>query len=184
MNQPILFAMRTKLSALILMGFCMISFQSIGQNCGNDTVLYTLNKATDTDWQTVAALGTTGGDYPQVGQRFEAPQPITVYGACFYAKTNISGTVPATFNLDMYSMDTTGGYKLPDTLMASVSGTAPLSSGDPITLTRQCLTFPTPVTTSDEYFIVIDGRVTSEVLGIATNSWSFWDGAGEGLNGQ
>ena len=93
MNQPILFAMRTKLSALILMGFCMISFQSIGQNCGNDTVLYTLNKATDTDWQTVAALGTTGGDYPQVGQRFEAPQPITVYGACFYAKTNISGTV-------------------------------------------------------------------------------------------
>ncbi|HAE31364.1 MAG TPA: hypothetical protein DCF89_09630 [Flavobacteriales bacterium] len=182
MNQPILFAMRTKLSALILMGFCLISFQSIGQNCGNDTVLYTLNKATDTDWQTVAALGTAGGDYPQVGQRFEAPQPITVYGACFYAKTNISGTVPATFNLDMYSMDTTGGYKLPDTLMASVSGTAPLSSGDPITLTRQCLTFPAPVTTSDEYFIVIDGRVTSEALGVATNSWSFWDGAGEGLS--
>ena len=49
-------------------------------------------------------------------------------------------------------------------------------------MTRQCLTFPAPVTTSDEYFIVIDGRVTGEALGVATNSWSFWDGAGEGLS--
>jgi len=150
--------------------------------CGNDTVLYTLDKATDTDWQTVAALGTSTGDYPQVGQRFEAPQPITVYGACFYAKTHISGTVPAAFNVHMYSVDTTGGYKLPDTIMASASSTAPLSLGDPITLARQCVTWSAPVTTSEEYFIVIDGRITGENLGIATNSWSFWDGASEGLS--
>jgi hypothetical protein len=150
--------------------------------CGNDTVLYTLDKATDSDWQTVAAEGATGGDYPQVGQRFEAPQPITVHGACFYAKTNISGTVPAAFNVHMYSVDTTGGNKLPDTIMASASGTAPLSSGVPITLARQCVSWPSPVTTSEEYFIVIDGRITSENLGIATNSVAFFDGASEGLS--
>jgi len=150
--------------------------------CGNDTALYTLDKATDTDWQTVAAQGVSTGDYPQVGQRFEAPQPITVYGACFYAKTHITGTVPAAFNVHMYSVDTAGGWKLPDTIMASTSSTAPLSSGTPIDITRQCVNWPSPVTTSEEYFIVIDGRITGENLGIATNSVAFWDGASEGLS--
>lgn len=143
--------------------------------CGNDTLEYTLSKATDVEWQPM----NLSVNYAQIAQRYEAPQAITVHGACFYAKTATSAPGPASFDVQMYSADSAG---LPDTIMSSVSTAAPLMLGDPFENTRMCVSFTTPISTSEDYYIVIDGRGTTLPLSLARNSDIFDDGASEGLS--
>jgi hypothetical protein len=149
--------------------------------CGNDTLEYPLSKATEVEWQrTNMNLGAGGaGGYAQIAQRYEAPQLITVRGACFYAKTNTTSTGgPASFDVQMYSTDSVG---LPDTMMTTISTSAPLMPASPYENTRMCVSFPTAVATSNDYFIVIDGRGTTLPLSLARNSFAFDNGQSEGL---
>ncbi len=143
--------------------------------CGNDTLEYTLSKATDVEWQPM----NLSVNYAQIAQKYEAPQAITVHGACFYAKTATSAAGPASLDVQMYSTDSVG---LPGTLMSTVSTSAPLLPADPFENTRMCVSFTTPITTSEDYFIVIDGRGTTLPLSLARNSDIFDDGASEGLS--
>lgn len=143
--------------------------------CDNDTLMYPLSKATAIEWQQM----NISVFYAQIGQRYETPQTVTVHGACFYAKTDLTASGPANFDVLMYSVN---GVGLPDTIMATTSASAPLLPGTPAENTRNCVSFSTPVTTSEEYYIVIDGRGTTLPLSFARNSDSFDDGDSEGLS--
>ncbi|MBT4776308.1 MAG: T9SS type A sorting domain-containing protein [Crocinitomicaceae bacterium] len=144
-------------------------------NCGNDTILYALSKATAIEYQAVSAPEL----YVKIAQRFMAPQEITVHGACFYAYTGIFGSAPAAITLEMYSVDSLG---LPDTIIASQSTTIPLGSGVPVSSARNCVTWSSPVTYSEDFYLSIDGSGTTEPLGIGRNSFSNTDGQGEALS--
>ncbi len=143
--------------------------------CGNDTLLYTLNKAT--------AAETQGFGFPTsysgVAQRYAAPQPITVYGACYYAFTDISGTGPGAIVVRLHDLDTNN---LPGTILANANDTLPMGTGTPFVNYRRCVTWGSPVTVSSDFYLALDGSGTNEPIGLTRNSYTNSDGAGEALS--
>ena len=144
-------------------------------NCSNDTLLYAVSKATALEYQSVSAPEL----YVKIAQRFEAPQEITVHGACFYAYTSLFGSAPAAITVDLYNIDSLG---LPDTIIASEPTTIPFGSGTPISDARMCVSWPSPFTTSEDFYISLNGSGTTEPLGVGRNSFSNADGQGEALS--
>lgn len=144
-------------------------------SCENDTLQYTVSKATAIEYQGVSAPDL----YVKIAQRFEVPQEITVYGACFYGYTSIFGSTPAAINVDMYNLDSVG---LPDTIIATQSTTVPIGTGTPFSSSKRCVSWPSPVTVNEAFFISIDGSGTSEPLGIGRNSFTNSDGQNEALS--
>ncbi len=145
------------------------------ETCGNDTLLYTLSKATSVEAQAFSSPDF----YVNVAQRYEVPQPVTVYGMCYYGYTDASGTLPGTVTARMYSVGLDG---LPDTVMASAIDALPLGSATPYTANRRCVSWLTPITISDDFYVALDGSTTSEPIGTYRNSFTAADGAGEGLS--
>jgi hypothetical protein len=136
--------------------------------------MYPLSKATSVDYQTV----NLPSNYVTVAQRYEAPQPVTVHGVCFYAYT-LTGGSPAAVDVYLYNTD---GANLPDSILATASTTVPVGTGTPYTDYRQCVTFSTPIIVAEDYCVAVDGSVTSEQLAIGRNSFAFSDGGAEALS--
>jgi len=144
-------------------------------NCGNDTLLYTISKAT--------AAETQGFGFPTlysgVAQRYAAPQPITVYGACYYGFTDVSGTGPGAIVVRLHDPDSNN---LPGTVLASANDTLPMGTGTPFSSYRRCVTWGSPVTVSSDFYVALDGSGTNEPIGLTRNSYANNDGAGEALS--
>ncbi|MFT7615062.1 MAG: hypothetical protein ACI9J3_004050 [Parvicellaceae bacterium] len=138
-------------------------------SCGNDTLLYTLSKATVTEIQSVSFPAS----YVEVAQKYRAPQDITVYGLCYYAAVDASGSGPANIELHLYDVD---GLGLPGTVLATTIDAVPISSSQ----NRRCVTWLVPVTVSGDYYVSVDGFTTAEPLGVSRNSFAFADGGAEG----
>ncbi|MFT5777469.1 MAG: PKD repeat protein [Crocinitomicaceae bacterium] len=144
--------------------------------CGPDTVQYTNAKAT-----TLAALSINNATSAQaISQYFNAPQPITISGAEFYA----------------YKIDVTGGISINVGLKVYVAGPDSMPLGSPVasgvvavdtnfgggvlSVLRKIGTF-TPVTMSVPYVVVIE-NLSPNAIGLVFNSWTAADGAGEWLS--
>lgn len=145
--------------------------------CGNDTVMYTLSKATTTEAQSV----NQPSQYVAVAQRYEVPQPITVYGMCYYAYVDASGSGPAPITLYMYDVGAPGDIP-GSTVLAMATDSVPIGAGTPFSDFQRCVTWSAPVTVTSDFYVALDGSTTTEPLGVTRNSYAFADGSGEALS--
>lgn len=145
-------------------------------NCGNDTLLYTLSKTTVAEVQSFS----TSNNYVEVAQRYEVPQEITVHGLCYYAYTDVTGNADGVVELRIWSVDTINN--IPNTMITSILDTLPMISSPNLNTTKRCITWPTPVVTSEDFFVSLYSNGTNEPVGVFRNSFAAGDGDGEALS--
>lgn len=145
--------------------------------CDNDTVDYTLAKATG-----LAGLNLNNATSARaVSQYFNAPQSITIHGADFYAyKVDGTGGVSANVNVEIYLA---GADSMPTgAALASVSVPVDTSfGGGSLAVLRKTANFSTPVVVSQPYVLVVDNNSANGVA-IVSNSYANADGAQEWLS--
>jgi hypothetical protein len=148
--------------------------------CSNDTVEYTLAKATG-----LQALNINNATSAQaISQYFNAPQSITVHGTSFFAyKLDATGglTLDATVELYLAGPDSmpTGAALATETVVVDT-----VFGGGDLAVLEKNISFSSPITVNQPYVIVV-GNYSANGMGMIFNNWSAvpGDGAQEWLAG-
>lgn len=146
--------------------------------CGSDTLEYLASKASIFEWylinDTANSLYNSG-----YSQYYETPQAITVEGACFYAYNYDSG-VTTDMTVSLYSVTTDS---FPDQLLAQAQvQVTDAYSATNLNMMKYCVTFPSPVTVSNQGFHIAVSNPTVDNVLLLSNSYNNSDGAGEALS--
>lgn len=145
-------------------------------NCGVDTVLYTLNKTTNTETKILYSDGSYSSKAAQF-YRASGSIPITVHGFKFYgyAFDPMGGAPTITVNCDLYAV---GSDSLPTgtALSSTTVSVAPGSSAQ-----EYVAMFNTPVVMNQNYAVVISNLNTDWLI-FTSNDEDVNDGAGEALS--
>lgn len=143
--------------------------------CGEDTVQYTINKATG-----LSALTINNATSAQaISQYFDAPQPLTISGVQFYAyKINATGGITQNVNLEIY---TAGIDSMPTgAALASVAVAVDTTfGGGDLAVLSKVGNFA-PITVSAPYVIVLS-NASPNSIGLVFNSYTTGDGGMEWL---
>ena len=152
--------------------------KSISQ-CGTDTLEYLPSKASVFEWYAICDTTTSASYNSSFSQYYEAPQAITVEGACFYAYNFIPGT-NTDMSVKLYSVTVDS---FPDALLAQ----APVTVTDDYSATnldvmKYCVSFPSPVQINGQgYHVAVENNNTDSVY-MLSSSYGNADGGGEGLS--
>lgn len=145
--------------------------------CGPDTVLYTTAKATG-----YSALNINNATSAQAAaQYFNAPQPITISGADFYAyKIDATGGITTNVTVAIYAagIDSMPTGTALATALVSVDTTF---GGGNLNVLEKTATF-TPVTVTGPY-VILFGNYSANGVGLIFNDYNTADGANEWLCG-
>jgi len=189
--------MKKIILSTLLMTMSLVNFAQDTITCSTvveDTVLYVNSKTS-----AIAGIGIhqhsvdgTQG-YEAFAQRFEAPDTVTVNGACFYAVMDIDPT--DTLILNMYDVNGSGA---PGTSVASVAVQVPsLVSGYTGAMDSSaiylCGTFASPVQFEGDYFLSLENFNDTADIFIARNvdgdgavealTWGYYTSDGGGFDG-
>lgn len=143
--------------------------------CGEDTVQYTINKATG-----LSAITINNATSAQaVSQYFDAPQPLTLSGVEFYAyKIDATGGITQNVNLEIY---TAGLDSMPTgTALASVAVAVDTTFGGGALAVLSKVGNFAPITVSAPYVIVLS-NASPNGIGLIFNSYTAGDGGMEWL---
>lgn len=146
-------------------------------SCDNDTVDYVLAKATGLSGLNL----NTATSARSLGQYFNAPQAITIYGADFYAyKIDATGGASTNVTVEVYLA---GADSLPTgAALASVAVPVDTTFGTgSLTTLMKTAVFTTPIVVSQPYIIVIDNN-SANGIALVNNSYTAADGAQEWLS--
>ncbi len=145
-----------------------------------DTVLYVYSKTSAAAGIGIHQHSNSATDgYEAFAQMFEAPDTVTINGACFYAVMDLDPT--DTLVLNMYDVNGSGA---PGTSIASVQVQVPsLISGYTGAMDSSaiylCGTFPSPIQYEGDYFLSLENYNDQADIFIARNTDG--DGASEAL---
>ena len=145
--------------------------------CDNDTLDYTIAKATG-----LAGINLNNATSARsIGQYFNAPQSITVYGTTFYAyKIDATGGISTNVNVEIYLA---GADSMPTGApLASVSVAVDTTfGGGTLAAMEKTAVFSSPVVVNQPYVIVVDNN-SANGIGVINNSYTAGDGGQEWLS--